>query len=672
MIQSFLLKKLYTAFRKRVFQPGAIMSIKIHLLAFLLFFLLPALANKTMAQAEVAPWGNITGIRVDGQLMKFESSLRIVENNWATVKATAMERQRPKYMRDSSKQIITTKIDSVSFTETVEDIKAGSANVAVQVSSNSSFNADGIFFVAALPLDEYITAVVKTNNGLEKKIKLVGLEKDDSLTIQDIRFISSRRHLEFVFEQPTLAIIKKSAGARDNKVQVYFSLATGNVYQGLVAEKKFTINAGGTIDKRPVLFNIDTSKEGRPFAGFGGNFRLQNPKADPQVIDYSLENLRVAWGRVEFPWQLWQPAISDNPTDSAKNGKLNPRVQQAMDMAVRLHKMGIPVILSGWFPPQWAVVGKLNMQPVDGVWGNQLDSTKMDAIYKSITNYILYLKNNYGTEVALFSFNESDLGINVRQTAEEHRALIKGLGAYFKSKGLTTKMLLGDNSDATTYQFIYPALNDPAALPYLGAISFHSWRGWDSETLMKWHEAALKINKPLIVGEGSIDAAAWNYPTFFEEQKYTMEEINLYIRLLSICQPLTILQWQLTSDYSPLVGGGIFGNNEPLRPTQRFSNFKQLASTPAGLFAMNIKEDRPDVTCAALGDNTKGVYAIHVVNNGAARNASIAGLPSGVKSISIYVTDKDHAVHKGESIKVANGKANFHLNAVSYTTLVTE
>lgn len=642
------------------------------LFTFILLVLFTISAKKTIAQAEVAPWGNITGIRISGQLMKFESSLRLVENDWSTIKATAMERQMPKYMRDGNRQIITTKIDSVNFTEIVEDTKAGSANVDVQLSSNASFNADGVFFAVALPLGDYVTAIAKVDKGAEKKTALVGLNEDVSFTLTNIRFVSSRRQLEFVFEQPTKVTIRKNSETKDNNTQVYFTLLDGAVRAGATAEKKFTISVSGYVDNRPVNFTLDTAKPGKPFTGFGGNFRLQNPKADPQVIDYCLENLRVAWGRVEFPWRFWQPGINDNPTDSAKNGKLNPHVQQAMDMAVRLHKMGIPIIISGWFPPQWAVVGELNMRPVNGVWGNQLDSTKMNEIYKSITDYILYLKNNYGTEVALFSFNESDLGINVRQTAAEHDALIKGLGAYFKSKGLATKMLLGDNSDATTYEFIYPALNDPEALPYIGAISFHSWRGWDRETLQKWHEAALKINKPLIVGEGSIDAAAWNYPTFFEEQKYTMEEINLYIRLLSICQPLTILQWQLTSDYSPLVGGGIFGNNEPLRPTQRFWNFKQLAATPAALFAMNIKEDRPGITCAALGDNTKKLYAIHIVNNGAARNASIAGLPPGVKSISIYVTDKDHAVNKGESIKVANGKADFRLNAVSYTTLVTE
>ncbi|MEO6638324.1 MAG: hypothetical protein ABIN25_08610 [Ginsengibacter sp.] len=641
----------------------------------IVFFIIPAFINSAMAQAEVAPWGNITGIRVGGQLMKFESSLRLVENNWATVKTTAMERQRPKYMREGNRQIITTKIDNVNFTERVEDISSGEIKVSVKVSSNESIK-NRSFFSVAIPLEFYKEAFGNSNSinprrYLDLKLKN-GLDKDSKFTADIINFVSKTHKLQFIFDKPTEIIFKKNTGSGNKNIQVYIPLFSPNSGVDSSYEKEFTIKAAGTIDNKPVTFMLDTANAGQPFEGFGGNFRLQNPKADPQVIDYCLDNLRVAWGRVEFPWIFWQAEQSDDPAELMKDHKLNPRVQQAMDMAVRLGKMGIPIILSGWFPPQWAVVGQLNMQPVNGVWGNQLDSTKAGEIYKSITAYILYLKNNYGIEISLFSFNESDLGINVRQTAEEHRSLIKGLGAYFKSKGLATKMLLGDNSDATTYQFIYPALNDLEALQYIGAISFHSWRGWDSETLTKWHEAALKINKPLIVGEGSIDAAGWNYPTFFEEQKYTMEEINLYIRLLAICQPLTILQWQLTSDYSPLVGGGIFGNNEPLRPTQRFWNFKQLAATPPGLFAMNVKDDRADITCAALGDNAKKLYAIHLVNNGADRSATIKGLPSTVRSITMYVTDKNQAVHKGETIRVSKGEAKFHLGAVSYTTLVTE
>jgi hypothetical protein len=160
---------------------------------------------------------------------------------------------------------------------------------------------------------------------------------------------------------------------------------------------------------------------------------------------------------------------------------------------------------------------------------------------------------------------------------------MKGLGKYFLSRGIQTKILLGDNSDATTWAFIEPAMRDPDAHPYMGAVSFHSWRGWDTTTLKHWRDASVKMKLPLIVGEGSIDASAWAYPAIFLEQTYTMEEINLYIRLMGICQPLSILQWQLTSDYSPLTGAGIFGKEGPLEPTQRFWNLKQLASTPEGL-----------------------------------------------------------------------------------------
>ena len=67
-----------------------------------------------------------------------------------------------------------------------------------------------------------------------------------------------------------------------------------------------------------------------------------------------------------------------------------------------------------------------------------------------------YLKNLYGVETVAFSFNESDLGINVRHTGMEHAEFIKGLGAHMASRGLATKLLLGDNSDATTFDFIIP------------------------------------------------------------------------------------------------------------------------------------------------------------------------------------------------------------------------
>src|SRR6185369_11541288 len=86
-------------------------------------------------------------------------------------------------------------------------------------------------------------------------------------------------------------------------------------------------------------------------------------------------------------------------------------------------------------------------QQQGGPRGNPLNPEKMAKIKESIAGYLLYLKEKYGVEAAMFSFNESDLGINVRQTAREHAELIKTLGAHFATRGLATKLALGDTSD---------------------------------------------------------------------------------------------------------------------------------------------------------------------------------------------------------------------------------
>lgn len=80
----------------------------------------------------------------------------------------------------------------------------------------------------------------------------------------------------------------------------------------------------------------------------------------------------------------------------------------------------------------------------------RLDPSKTEQIYKSMVSYLLFLKDDYGVEADYFSFNESDIGIDVLHTPEEHRDFIKGFGACLAAAQLPTKMLLGDNSDATT------------------------------------------------------------------------------------------------------------------------------------------------------------------------------------------------------------------------------
>ncbi|WP_143436665.1 glycoside hydrolase [Hymenobacter crusticola] len=640
--------------------------------------LLGTAAQKAAAQVELAPWGNLTGIRTDGQLLEVETSLRLVKTD-GHVTETGKERQRPKYTREGTRQLVTTQLDSLDFVETVQDAGPGKARVQVQLTARNSMpNSSGVYFSVQPPVAAYpasSTVEVRDANGTVLTKGTLGSLKLPSSPASSIRLTAPTRQLTITFGEPMPVELKQEQDKEGLHYRFYLPLLTGSVQRGQTAQKTFTVQATGSIDRAPVKLTLNPAQPGRPFAGFGGNFRLQNPKTDPQVIDYSLQNMRVAWSRVEMPWQLWQPAQDQDPTTAARQGKLHPHVRESMEMAQKLSKQGIPIILSAWSAPAWAVVGtpaRGSGPGPDGKWGNPLNTNNLQASYKSIADYIQYLKDQYAVDVALFSFNESDLGINIRQTGQEHAQLIKELGAYFVSRGLKTKLMLGDNSDATSYEFMTPALQDASTHPYIGAVSFHSWRGWETETLQKWSAAAKQLQLPLIVGEGSIDAQAWGYPAIFLEPTYALEEISLYMRLLAVCQPLTILQWQLTADYSPMAGGGIFGDNTPLRPTQRFWNLKQLAATPKNVVALPITADRPNVSAAALGNIQEGKYAVHLVNNGATRRVTLTGVPETVKELQVYTTDKARSMQKGKAVVVKKGSAQFTLEAGTYTTLSTK
>ena len=629
--------------------------------------------GKVLAQTEVMAWGNMTGVRVDGQLMEFESSVCVVESGWSRIIATGKERQpRPIYTRDGQSQKVTSNVIGFGFEQIVNDKSKGVVDVTLSYKSDTTRNIEGVYYAFAFPEKRYGKGSIKVGNKITEISSIAEINKNTAAASGKTAIIEGAGcKIQLDFSSAVRTFIRKEVSRESGNVAtLYVQLHSGNLKKGKTGKVSFTIQATGEIDNAPVEIDVDINNPGRVFAGFGGNFRLQNPRVDPQVIDYCLENLRVSWGRVEMPWRNWQPEENTDPIALARSGKLDERVAAAMNMAKRLAAKGMPVIVSAWFPPIWAMDEKSRTAGRrGGVAAYKLDPTKTQKVYKSLTDYLVYLKQEYGVEAWAYSFNESDLGIDVLHTAQEHSDFIKGLGSYMASRGLATKVLLGDNSDATTFNFILPAMNDPETHKYIAAVSFHSWRGCDDETLHKWSGAATKLNVPLIVGEGSTDAAAHRYPMIFGESTFALYEINLYTRIAAICQPLSILQWQLTSDYSVLWGAGIFGSEGPLRPTQRFWNLKQLASTPENAFAMPFVCNKEEVNCASFGNKTKGEYAVHMVNNGAARTAVIKGLPGNIKEVKAYVTNSNDGMVETKVVKASNGSLSVELPPISFISL---
>jgi hypothetical protein len=85
---------------------------------------------------------------------------------------------------------------------------------------------------------------------------------------------------------------------------------------------------------------------------------------------------------------------------------------------------------------------------------------------------------------------------------------------------------------------------------------------------------------------------------------------------------------------------------------------------------MPITCDRPMINCAAAGDIASGVYAVHLVNNGASRETTLTGLPANLKVLRIYVTDARRGMKEGHRIPVTNGSAQFMLEGGTFTTLI--
>jgi hypothetical protein len=629
------------------------------------------------AQTEVMPWSNITGIRTDGQLIEFETSYRITDKALNILSATGKEKQpRPEYTRRDQTQTVRTALQQVRITQTVEDKQKGLAEVSIDVASDATRKSTAAYLCIALPATKYKDAAITVGNEplrspnpsttVDALTSATPSSAPRPITGTTLTIRGKSAELQLTFSKRIIAFTKEEGP----NTTIYIHLLGDNLKKGQSAKLNYTLKAATEVSHHPAEITIAPHNPGRLFAGLGGNFRLQNPQADPQVIDYCLDNLRVAWGRVEMPWRNWHPGEDTDPLAEARAGRLDPRVADAMKMAQRLAALGMPIIVSAWFPPEWAIDGSPDSYRNQGVRAYRLDPAKKEAIYKSLTAYLTHLKQAYGVEAALYSFNESDLGIDVLHTPQQHADFIKGLGACLASQGLATRMLLGDNSDATTFDFILPALNDPEAHKYIGAVSFHSWRGCDDATLKTWADASRRLNVPLIVGEGSTDAAAWRYPQVFKESTFAFYEINLYTRICAICQPLSILQWQLTSDYSLLWGGGVFGSEGPLRPTQRFWNLKQLSETPGQSYALPFTCDREELNCAAFGNIARGQYAVHIVNNGASRRVTLKGLPAAVSAIKVYVTNSEAAMDEIKEVENNRGVISFEAPPISFITLL--
>ena len=563
----------------------------------------------------------------------------------------------------------------------VDDIATDTTTFDVRASASTNIPLEGLYYWFTLAGANFAAGsaelVPPTGNAAPVKVSLATLPAANArladATVKAIRFTgAANRVVEFAFANPTHIILQPTVGggrggrggggggggapSSATNYSLLIAVGAGNLGPDAPFHVAFTLKATCDVDSVPVKLTVDPTHTGPGFIGIGGNFRIQST-ADAATIAYNLANLRVAWARLEMPLSSWQTT----ETVDAAAAPLDSKVQQAMEMGRTLAQKKIPMIISDWSVPSWAAAA--------GGGRGQIAPEKWPAMYKGITSYIAYMKKNYGAEPLLFSFNEADQGINVKLSPAEVDTVIKGLGAAFADAGLATKPLLGDtgNPTARPANFIDVAIADPEAMKYVGAVSYHCWTGGSDQIIAHWGEVAQRFKLPLMIAEGGTDPASYRYRFLFLEPWYALDEINLYMRCMALSRPISILHWQLTDDYNILAGGR---NGEPLRPTQRFFNLKQLNLTPPEAPSLDIASDRPRITAAAYGDPTHG-YAIHLVNIGTTRPVTITGLPATLTQLYPVITDGAREMKALAPVPVSGGAAQFTLDYQSFVTLTS-
>ena len=360
--------------------------------------LLPGFWNtEVFGQVECTAPGNLHGIRVDGELMAFSTSIHAVAPT--TAEADQGDRGRGgQFSREGDTLIMTGSLSGgvrsgdgpgggsrgrggqpaagASYRASFKDVAPGKVDAGIQISSNTNISMQGVFFAIALPRADYAggsAQLIAPTPAAGKPVSLTTAGFLDTnvylrASAKGVRVVSPQRQMEIKFPAPVELIVQGVRTNGNSDIEISFPLSLGNLTNGQTVSAAFTIQATGKVDKSPAKLAIDLSRPGRKFDGMGGNFRIQSP-ADAAQIQYNLDHLRVAWGRVAMPLDRWQPDENADPVGVAATNALNDNVRESMEMAQQAlpekrphdhQRLGGPELGCG--DEQWQTVGKRTHQ----------------------------------------------------------------------------------------------------------------------------------------------------------------------------------------------------------------------------------------------------------------------------------------------------------------------
>jgi O-glycosyl hydrolase len=383
---------------------------------------------------------------------------------------------------------------------------------------------------------------------------------------------------------------------------------------------------------------------------------------DP-VGDWAVGQLHPQMLRVGIPWKQWQPTAVSGTQDSG-------RVHNEFLYMQQLQQQGIQLIATAWEAPAW--MEQTVTTPLGGQAGN-IPAAMYDTAATSLTQYLATAKNTYGVNIPYVTFNEANGGFFIYMSADQMAHFIEAAGPKFAAAGLSTKFLVGDTySSDTLVSYATPILNDVAAQPYLGPISFHSW--WTETEPDSVFTAIANLgqqyNKEVWSPEVGYNALLGQTPAVFATWDNAIKLAKIYDRVLRSSGATVALYWEYQVVHN---GDAADVNDYPLatqslQPYPAFYVVKQFSDNLVpGTQIVDSSSDDANLTTLAAHNPSTGNSFVQVVNTStSAITTTIHGLPA-----STFAVYRSSSSENAVNIGTANGALGDYTITLPASSIIT-
>ncbi len=372
-----------------------------------------------------------------------------------------------------------------------------------------------------------------------------------------------------------------------------------------------------------VVITVDPSRPRQTIEDVGGGnfihtFAQVTVGLDP-IGRLNLEGIGPRHIRLRMALEGWEPQNDDdNPGRAAGGGFRDDGYNHgAFLLAQEAAARGIELTASIWDVPAWMVTNPGSER------GRTIPPDLYPELAESMGEWLRTARDAYGAEIAYVSFNEADIGVNVRLTPAEHAALIAEVGSRLAARGLGTKWLLGDCANmAGCVGYARPIWEDAAARPHLGAFAFHTWDASASDSaLASLSDLGRSTGLPIRGTEGGWDAQLWQRPDQFPTWTNALRLATVYVRVLKLTGASTLQYWQMLGrDYMLNDGASGYPAWQVVRQMQQ--------QMPPGSEVVETSGDRG--LLYTLGARDGGEFVLYLVNGGTAdQPVAVNGLPAG-------------------------------------------